>query len=107
AQADMAEQDLAQTRQRVQADAWRTASEAQQAQATLERQRHALQQLEKSATLQERAYALGESPLTDLLLAQRGALEARLVAETAALDAIQAHGRLLLDAHRLWRPPEH
>ena len=107
AQADMAEQELEQTRLRVQADAWRTAGEAQQAQATLERQRHALRQLDQSAALQQRAYALGESPLVDLLLAQRGALDARLVTETAALDALQAHARLLLDAHRLWRLPEH
>ncbi|MBS0506373.1 MAG: TolC family protein, partial [Proteobacteria bacterium] len=107
AQADIAEQELAQTRQRVQADAWRTAGEAQQAQAILQRQRHALQQLEQSAALQQRAYALGESPLVELLLAQRGALDARLVTETAALDALQAHARLLLDAHRLWRLPEH
>lgn len=106
AQADMAEHELAQARQRVQADAWRTASEAAQAQATLERQHHALRQLEKSAALQERAYALGESPLVDLLLAQRGALDARLVTETAALDALQARARLLLDAHRLWTLPE-
>ncbi len=70
-------------------------------------QRHALRQLDQSAALQQRAYALGESPLVDLLLAQRGALDARLVTETAALDALQAHARLLLDAHRLWRLPEH
>jgi len=30
-----------------------------------------------------------------------------IVTETAALDALQAHARLLLDAHRLWRLPEH
>ncbi len=107
AQAEIAEQEFAQTRQRVEADAWRTASEAEQAQATLAQQRRALEQLEKSARLQERAYALGESPLADLLLAQRGALEARLVADTAALDAMQARARLWLDAHRLWAPPGH
>ncbi|WP_404300198.1 TolC family protein [Alicycliphilus denitrificans] len=107
AQADIADQDLAQTHQRVQAEAWRTASEAQQTLATLVSQRHALEQLEKNAALQERAYALGESPLVDLLLAQRGALEAQLMAETSALDAMQAQARMLLDAHRLWRPPGH
>lgn len=107
AQADIADQELAQTRQRVETEAWRTASEAQQARATLVSQRHALEQLEKNAGLQERAYALGESPLVDLLLARRSALEARLVAETSALDAMQAQARMLLDAHRLWRAPEH
>lgn len=107
AQADIADQELAQTRQRVQADAWRTASEAEQTRTTLAAQRQALQQLEKNTALLGRAYALGESPLLDLLLAQRGALEARLAADTAALDAMQAQARLLLDAHRLWRAPEH
>ena len=107
AQADIADQELAQTRQRVQADAWRTASEAEQTRTTLAAQRQALEQLEKNTALLGRAYALGESPLLNLLLAQRGALEARLAAETAALDAMQAQARLLLDAHRLWRPPEH
>ena len=107
AQADMAEQELAQTRQRVEAEAWRTASEAEQSLATLSQQRRALEQLQKSAALQARAYALGESPLTELLMAQRSALEVQLVAETAALDAMQARARLLLDAHRLWVPPGH
>ena len=107
AQADMAEQELAQTRQRVEAEAWRTASEAEQTLATLTLQRRALEQVQKSAALQARAYALGESPLTDLLIAQRSALEVQLVAETTALDAMQARARLLLDAHRLWVPPGH
>ncbi len=107
AQADMADQELAQTRQRVETEAWRTASEAEQTLATLTLQRRALEQVQKSAALQARAYALGESPLTDLLIAQRSALEVQLVAETAALDAMQARAKLLLDAHRLWVPPGH
>lgn len=107
AQADIAEQELAQTRQRVEAEAWRTASEAEQTLTTLTQQRRALEQVQKSAALQARAYALGESPLTDLLIAQRSALEVQLVAETAALDAMQARAKLLLDAHRLWAPPGH
>lgn len=107
AQAEVAEQEWAQTRQRVEADAWRTASEAGQAQATLAQQRRALEQVRQSADLQARAYALGESPLSDLLLAQRSTLDARLAAETAAFDAMQASARLLLDAHQLWAPPGH
>lgn len=107
AQADIAEQELAQTRQRVEAEAWRTASEAEQTLTTLTLQRRALEQVQKSAALQARAYALGESPLMDLLIAQRSELEVRIVAETAALDAMQARAKLLLDAHRLWVPPGH
>ena len=45
--------------------------------------------------------------LGDWLLAQRGALDARLAAETAALEAQQAQARVLLDAHRIWTPPGH
>ena len=63
--------------------------------------------LAQSAALQARAYALGESGLGDWLLAQRGALDARLAAETAALEAQQAQARVLLDAHRIWTPPGH
>ena len=107
AKADMAEQESEQVRQKVELAAWRTASQAQQSQATLARQHEALTRTEQSAALQERAYALGESAQADTLLAQRNALEARLTFETAALDARQAQARLLLDAHRLWTPPQH
>lgn len=107
AQAEVARQDLARTRQRVEAEAWRVVGEAAQARATLAQQRQALAYSEKSAALQARAYALGESGLGDWLLAQRGTLDARLAAETAALDAQQAQARMLLDAHRMWTPPGH
>ena len=107
AQADVAQQELARTRQRVEAEAWRVVGEAAQARATLAQQRQALAYSEKSAALQARAYALGESGLGDWLLAQRGALDARLAAETAALEAQQAQARVLLDAHRIWTPPGH
>jgi cobalt-zinc-cadmium efflux system outer membrane protein len=106
AQAEGAEQELAQTRRRVEIEAWRAASEAQQTRLTLVQQRHALQLQHSSVAMQERAYALGESPVTDLLISQRAALEARLVADTASLDAIEAWARLLLDSHRLWQPAQ-
>ena len=61
--------------------------------ATLAQQRQALAWW-KSAALQARAYALGESGLGDWwLLAQRGALDAATAAETAALEAQQAQTR--------------
>ncbi len=49
-----------------------------------------------------RAYALGEIGLADVLTARRLAIEARLAAITAQLEAAQARYRLLLDAHQLW-----
>lgn len=102
AQAEVAAQELEHTRQRVEAEAWRVASEAAQAVAVLAQQRQALAAIDRSEALQARAYALGESPLGDWLLARRTALEARLAADTAALDALQAQARLALDAHELW-----
>lgn len=105
AQADMAEQDLAQKRVRIETDAWRVASEALQARHTRGQLQRAQTQIELSAALQARAYALGESPLADLLTARRNALEARLAADSATLDEMQAMARLLLDSHSLWRAP--
>ncbi len=105
AQADMAEQELAQKRVRIEADAWRTASELEQARHTREQLQRAQAQIERSAQLQARAYTLGESPLVDLLLARRNALEAQLAADSAALDEQQSYARLLLDSHSLWAAP--
>ena len=105
AQADMAEQALAEQRVRIETEAWRTASEVEQARHTRSQLQSAQAQIERSAMLQSRAYALGESPLADLLLARRNALEARLAADTAVIDEMQAHARLLLDTHRLWAAP--
>lgn len=53
-----------------------------------------------------RAYALGEAGLTDLLIARRQAIEARLAATVARIDAAEARYGLLLDAHQLW-PLDH
>jgi cobalt-zinc-cadmium efflux system outer membrane protein len=49
-----------------------------------------------------RAYELGESPLSDTLLARRQALEALSAAEQAQIDALEAQARLLLDMHAIW-----
>ena len=105
AQAEVALQEQEQVRQRVEIQAWRTASEAEQARTTRQQMQRALARIQQSAALQARAYELGESPLADLLLARRNALEAQLAADTASLDAMQAHAKVLLDAHRLWSIP--
>jgi outer membrane protein, heavy metal efflux system len=105
AQADMAEQELAHKRARIEAEAWRTAAEVDQARRTRLQLQRAQAKISRSAALQARAYALGESPLADLLLAQRNALEAQLAADGAVLDEMQAHARLLLDSHQLWQAP--
>ncbi|HYX66005.1 MAG TPA: TolC family protein [Burkholderiales bacterium] len=58
--------------------------------------------LQRNAELTERAYALGEVSLADVIAARRIAVEARLAATLASLDAAEARYRLMLDAHELW-----
>jgi outer membrane protein TolC len=48
------------------------------------------------------AYELGEVSLVEALNTRRQALDAVLLAESAQIDALAAHARLLLDAHLLW-----
>ena len=62
----------------------------------------AAQAMERNAELIARAYALGEAGLNDTLNARRFAVEGRLAAATAQLDAAEARYRLMLDAHLLW-----
>ncbi len=62
----------------------------------------AAQAMERNAELIARAYALGEAGLNDTLNARRLAVEGRLAAATAQLDAAEARYRLMLDAHLLW-----
>lgn len=58
--------------------------------------------LERNAQLTGRAYALGAVNLVDVITASRMAIEARLAATLATLDAAESRYRLLLDAHELW-----
>ena len=58
--------------------------------------------LQRNAELAERAYSLGEVNLADVIAARRIAVEARLAATLAKLDATEARYRLMLDAHELW-----
>lgn len=55
-----------------------------------------------SAAKAERAYALGESGLAELLAARRVEREAALAERRAAVDAIEAVARVRIDAHELW-----
>lgn len=102
AQAERAERELAQARQRVQAEAWRLLSQALQGVRQAQRQQAAAQAMERSAQLQERAWTLGEGVLSVVLLAQRAAAEARLAAERACVDAAAALARLELQSPRWW-----
>lgn len=70
-------------------DSWRRAEEA-------------AQRMEQAAALTARARTLGEAGLGDVLLVQRQANEARLAANSARLDALEARYRLSVDSHQLW-----
>lgn len=72
-----------------QAENWRQADRAAQA-------------LTEAAQLAARAYSLGEGSLDQVLINRRLALEGRLMAQQAQLDALSAQARLKLDAHQLW-----
>ncbi|MCX8086554.1 MAG: TolC family protein [Rhodocyclaceae bacterium] len=66
--------------------------------------RHAevARQMEENARLVEKAWRLGEGQYAELQAARRQAIEARLAASLALLEANEARYRLLLDAHELW-----
>jgi outer membrane protein TolC len=58
--------------------------------------------LRRNAELSSRAYALRAINLAEAVAAGRLAIEARLAATLAKLDAAEARYRLMLDAHELW-----
>jgi outer membrane protein TolC len=62
----------------------------------------ALKAAQDSAAREERAYALGESGLAELLAARRVEREAALDERRADVDAIEATARVRIDAHDLW-----
>lgn len=106
AQAEVAEQKLAEVRQRVRSEAWQVALQAHEAPQAWHSLEAGRQGLEQAAALATRAYTLGELPLGEALQARRLALEARLTAEAARLDALESEVRLLLDSHEIWTSPE-
>ena len=58
--------------------------------------------MQENAALMQRAYALGEAELQDLLLARRQATAAMNNALQAQAAALQAYYGLLVDAHLIW-----
>ncbi|MCX7898379.1 MAG: TolC family protein [Rhodocyclaceae bacterium] len=62
--------------------------------------------LEENVRLLERAWRLGEGAFADLQTARRQAIEARLAATQAQLDANEARYRLWLEAGELWSFPD-
>lgn len=92
----------AQTRIKVETEIERTLSQAQAAFEHWQRLESVAGRMEENARLLERGYRLGEGQLAELLLSRRQAIDARLAAIQARIDAGEATYRVLLDAHELW-----
>lgn len=101
-----AEQELLLTRQRVETAAQRVVLRAGHARAAWQRLAAVAQAMTHVAQLGMKAYGLGEMTLSEALQARRAALEAVLAAEAARWDALEATGRVLVDAHQLWAAEE-
>lgn len=91
-----------QTRARVESDAARAVLNARSTFEIGSKFAQVAEQTRTNADLVTRAYALGESNLSDTLLARRQAIEAALASASAQLDALEARARLALDAHHIW-----
>lgn len=102
AQMDMAVQKEAALLRRLNAEVAAAHAGATAAYEGWRKAQFAAQAMERNAELIARAYALGEAGLNDTLNARRLAVEGRLAAATAQLDAAEARYRLMLDAHLLW-----
>jgi len=102
AQLDRARQEEMQIRNKIEREARQLLIQALAAKKIALTQAHIRDQAQSNAALVMKAYTLGELAFADTLLAGRQALEAAQAAETAYLDALEIHARLLLDAHRIW-----
>lgn len=102
AQSDVAAQREAAVLRRLEAEVAALFANASAAREAAERASRAADGLKQNSELAARAYALGESNLVDVLTAERYAIEARLTATQARLDAAESRYRLMLDAHELW-----
>jgi outer membrane protein TolC len=102
AQFDQARQEESGIRNKVEREARQLMAQAMASREIAATQARIRDQAQSNAALVARAYTLGESAFADTLLAGRQALEATQAAETAHLDALETHARLLLDSHRIW-----
>ena len=106
-EAQIAQEKARQVQNRVQREAHATALTAIAAYDNWERLMRLAEQSQATTALVSKAYALGEAPLGDLILARRQAMEAGANAEAAQIDALQTQARLLLDAHAFWEFDAH
>lgn len=101
-EAQIAQEKAGQVQSRVRREAQGAAMSALAAYENWERLARLAEQARETTALVSKAYALGEVPLGDLILARRQAMEAGASADAAQLEALQAQARLLLDTHAFW-----
>ena len=102
ADALQAEAELAVVRRDIEHEAVDRVAQMRATHAIWVQRSQALRAAVDSASRTERAYALGESGLAELLMARRSALEAALAERGAAIDATEALAMVRIDAHDLW-----
>lgn len=102
ADALQAQAELALVRRDIEHEAVTRVAQMRAALAIWTQQQQASRATSDSADKTDRAYALGESGLAELLVARRTALEAALAERNAAIDAIEATALVRIDAHDLW-----
>ena len=101
-QAAIAADQEAFVKRRLEGDIYAAYTQTVSSFATWQQAHEAAQAIRSNAELVAKAYSLGESSLSDSLIARRFALESSLAEILAQLDANEARYRLLLDAHQLW-----
>ncbi len=101
-QAAIAADQEAFVKRRLEGDIYAAHTQAVSSFATWQQAHEAAQAIRSNTELVGKAYSLGESSLSDSLIARRFALESSLAENLAQLDANEARYRLLLDAHQLW-----
>jgi len=101
-QAAIAADQEAFVKRRLEGDIYAAHIQAISSFATWQQAHEAAQAIRSNTELVGKAYSLGESSLSDSLIARRFALESSLAETLAQLDANEARYRLLLDAHQLW-----
>lgn len=101
-QAAIAADQEAFVKRRLEGDIYAAHTQAVSSFDTWQQAHEAAQAIRSNADLVAKAYSLGESSLSDSLIARRFALESSLAENLAQLDANEARYHLLLDAHQLW-----
>ncbi len=101
-QAAIAADQEAFVKRRLEGDIYAAYTQAVSSFASWQQAHEAAQSIRSNTELVGKAYSLGESSLSDSLIARRFALESSLAENLAQLDANEARYRLLLDAHQLW-----